>query len=54
MTIIASQEKGENKKLSYQGGAQQGTQTIPDYQYLKGFYFFLDQYYVINTFLWIH
>ncbi len=45
MTMIASQEKGENKKLTYSGGAQEGVQQIKDSNYMKGVYFFLDQFY---------
>ncbi len=50
LTMIASQEKGENKKLTYTGGAREGVQTIKDYQYIKGVYFFLDHVYRDNYF----
>jgi len=49
-TMIASQEKGENKKLSYSGGAQEGTQQIKDTNYMKGVYFFLNKRYRNNYF----
>jgi len=45
LTAIASQEKGENKKLSLAGGASQNKQTIEDYNYIKNQYFFLDEHY---------
>lgn len=50
VTTIASQEKGENKKLTLSGGAQEGVQTIRDYNYMKGIYFFLDEVYRNNYF----
>ncbi|MBN2012686.1 cell surface protein SprA [candidate division KSB1 bacterium] len=50
LTMIASQEKGENKKLSYDGGSQSNTNTIKDYNYLKGYYFFLDSLYMDQYF----
>lgn len=49
-TMIASQEKGENKKLSYTGGAQEGTQQIKDTNYMKGVYFFINKTYRNNYF----
>jgi cell surface protein SprA len=45
LTAIASQEKGEKKKLSLTGGASQDATRIEDYQYKKGTYYFLDDYY---------
>ncbi|MDZ7262295.1 MAG: cell surface protein SprA, partial [candidate division KSB1 bacterium] len=45
ITAIASQEKGENKKLTLTGGAEGATKQIRDYDYLKNTYFFLDEYY---------
>ena len=50
VTTIASQEKGENKKLTYSGGASEGVQKIEDYRYLKNQYFFLDEVYRNNYF----
>lgn len=49
-TAIASQEKGESKKLSYSGGAtaDDAGQSIEDYRYLKDQYFFLDKNYWYN------
>jgi len=48
LTAIASQEKGESKKLSLTGGASEGTQRIEDYQYRRYTYFFLDEEYRKN------
>lgn len=45
LTAIASQEKGENKKLSLKGGATEEAKRIEDYQYKKGTYYFIDEYY---------
>ncbi len=45
LTAIASQEKGENKKLSLSGGATEGSQKIQDYEYRRFTYFFLDTLY---------
>ncbi len=45
ITTIASQEKGESKRMSLSGGAQENTQKIEDYQYRRGAYFFLDRLY---------
>ncbi|MGH7491535.1 MAG: cell surface protein SprA [bacterium] len=42
ITGIASQEKGENKKLTLSGGATEGSQQIHDYQYRRYTYFFID------------
>ncbi|MFQ6112517.1 MAG: cell surface protein SprA [bacterium] len=45
VTTIASQEKGESQKLTFTGGATEGSQRIPDYRYLENTYFFLDPLY---------
>ncbi|MBN2001046.1 cell surface protein SprA [candidate division KSB1 bacterium] len=45
LTAIASQEKGEKKKLSLSGGSSEDASRIEDYQYKKGSYYFLDKYY---------
>ena len=45
LTAIASQEKGEKKKLSLQGGASEEAKRIEDYQYKRGTYYFIDEYY---------
>ena len=45
LTGIASMEKGEKKKLSLSGGAQEETSQIHDYEYKRGTYFFLDYAY---------
>ena len=44
-TAIASQEKGESKKMTLQGGATSDAKRIEDYNYKKGTYFFLSHYY---------
>src|SRR5262245_39567107 len=58
ITGIASQEKGENKKLTLSGGATEGSQQIQDYQYRRYAYFFIDTDYRENyrnyTQKWIH
>lgn len=48
ITAIASQEKGQKKKLSIQGGATEDENKIQDYQYRKGTYFFLNDFYRNN------
>ncbi|MBL7074042.1 cell surface protein SprA [candidate division KSB1 bacterium] len=48
VTAIASLEKGEKKKLEVTGGAQETTDDIRDYEYRKGYYFFLDNDYREN------
>ena len=48
LTAIASQEKGEKKKLSLKGGATEEDNKIQDYQYKKGTYYFLDEIYRQN------
>ncbi|MFQ5677361.1 MAG: cell surface protein SprA, partial [bacterium] len=45
VTTIASQEKGESRRLSLTGGAQAGSRIVRDYQYLRFTYFFLDTLY---------
>jgi len=45
VTAIASQEKGEQKRLSLSGGAAEGVKTIRDKDYLKGTYYFIDDHY---------
>ena len=45
LTAIASQEKGENKRLTLSGGATEGSQRIQDYDYRRYTYFFLDSLY---------
>lgn len=58
LTTIASQEKGENKSLKITGGAEEGENTIRDYSYMKGVYFFVDhgyreQYSKLDTATWV-
>lgn len=45
LTAVASQEKGEKKKLSLSGGASEEAKRIEDYNYKKGTYYFIDEYY---------
>jgi len=45
LTAIASQEKGENKRLTLSGGATEGSQKIQDYDYRRYTYFFIDSLY---------
>lgn len=45
MTVIASQEKGQKKKLTITGGATSEENKINDYEYRAGTYFFLNYYY---------
>ncbi|HNS72660.1 MAG TPA: cell surface protein SprA, partial [bacterium] len=45
LTAIASQEKGEKKQLSLKGGASEGVKEIQDYDYLEGYYYFIDDFY---------
>ncbi len=47
-TAVASQEKGEKKKMSLSGGASEDANTIQDYQYRTGVYYFLDDLYQEN------
>lgn len=48
LTAIASQEKGEKKKLSLKGGASQEVSRIEDSQYKRNIYYFIDEYYRNN------
>ncbi len=48
ITAIASQEKGQKKKLSIHGGATEDEYKIQDYEYRKGTYFFLNDFYRDN------
>ncbi len=45
LTTIASQEKGQKKKLDFKGGAVDDINEIKDYSYVKNTYFFLDEVY---------
>lgn len=45
LTAIASQEKGEKKKISLSGGSEEETFQIKDYEYRRGVYYFIDEYY---------
>ncbi|MBN1541532.1 cell surface protein SprA, partial [candidate division KSB1 bacterium] len=45
LTAIASQEKGEKKKLSLSGGASQQGERREDYQYRQNTYYFIDHFY---------
>ncbi len=58
ITGIASQEKGENKKLTLSGGATEGSQKIEDYQYRARTYYFVDTFYRVQyrnyASKWIH
>ncbi len=42
VTAIASVEKGKKEKLSVDGGAQQTSNAIKDYEYRRNLYYFLD------------
>jgi len=42
VTTIASVEKGEKQKLSYEGGSEKTEIEINDYDYIRNKYFFLD------------
>ena len=48
ITAIASQEKGQKKKLSIHGGAKEDKYDIQDYDYRRGTYFFLNDFYRSN------
>lgn len=48
LTAIASQEKGEKKKMSLKGGAEDETARIEISRYKRGTYYFLDDYYREN------
>jgi cell surface protein SprA len=58
LTAIASQEKGENKKLSLSGGQSEDSRRINDYEYRRFAYFFIDDIYRENfkffTERWVH
>ena len=45
LIAIASQEKGEKKKLSLTGGASDETKKLDITRYKRGTYFYLDEYY---------
>lgn len=48
ITAVASVEKGKKEKLSVDGGAQQTSSSIKDYQYRQNLYFFLNYKYRQN------
>jgi len=48
LTTIASLEKGKKQKLSIKGGESSESKVIKDYNYVRGVYFFLDDYYLEN------
>ncbi len=48
LTAVASQEKGEKKKLSLKGGASEEATRIEDYQYKRGIYYFIADNYRQN------
>jgi len=48
ITAIASQEKGKQQKMTIRGGATENEYKIPDYQYRRGTYFFLNHVYRRN------
>lgn len=58
LTTIASQEKGENKKLTLSGGASEEARRIQDYEYRRYAYFFVDEVYRENfkqySEKWVH
>lgn len=45
VTTVASQEKGENKKLSLSGGQTEDSRRINDYDYRRFAYFFVDDHF---------
>ncbi len=45
LTAIASQEKGQKKKLDFKGGTVDDVNEIKDYNYVKNVYFFIDELY---------
>ena len=45
ITTIASMEKGQKKKLTVEGGAENNTYELYDYDYKRYTYFFLDDFY---------
>lgn len=42
LTAIASQEKGSRAKKSFRGLAEESSNRVPDYRYVRNTYFFLD------------
>lgn len=48
LTTVASQEKGENKKLSLSGGQTEDSRRINDYDYRRFAYFFVDDHFREN------
>jgi motility/secretion related protein SprA len=40
-TMLASKQEGKSERASYAGGASRGTQTLNDYDYVRGVYFLL-------------
>ena len=40
-TVLASKQEGKSERASYTGGASQQQQTLNDYDYVRGLYFFL-------------
>lgn len=48
IVAIASQDKGAGQRKSFQAGAESRAQQIRDYNYKRGYYFFLDSVYVAN------
>ncbi len=40
-TILASKQEGKSERASYTGGASKQTQTLSDFDYVRGTYFFL-------------
>ncbi|MCI0513377.1 cell surface protein SprA [candidate division KSB1 bacterium] len=45
LTTITSQEKGENKKLSINGGTTDDVKKVEDYNFVQNQFFFVDSYY---------
>jgi len=45
LTTVASQEKGENKKLTLSGGSTEDSRRINDYDYRRFAYFFVDEHF---------
>lgn len=48
LTTIASIEKGQKQKLSIKGGKEAQVNTLKDYNYVTGIYFFVDHFYRDN------
>jgi len=40
-TVLASKQEGKSERASYTGGSSRQTQTLNDYDYVRGVYFFL-------------